>query len=52
MQEIGYELQVVAACQHSDMLVDQLLKLLREGPHGAVLDGGAAMVTPEAMLSY
>jgi len=37
---------------NSDMLVDQLLKLLREGPHGAVLDGGAAMVTPEAMLSY
>jgi len=49
MQEIGYELQVVAACQHDDVLVDQLLKLLGEAPHGP---GEAAMVPPEAILTY
>jgi hypothetical protein len=52
MQEVGYELQVVAACQYGDVLVDQLLKLLGEAAHGAVLEGEAAMVLPEAMLTY
>jgi hypothetical protein len=47
-----YELQVVAAGQYGEVLVDQLLELLGEGPHGAALDGEAAMVTPEAILSY
>ena len=49
MEEIGYELQVVAACQYGDVLVDQLLKLLGEAAHGAVLEGEAAMVLPEAI---
>jgi len=52
MQEIGYEVQVVAACQHDDVLVDQLLKLLGEAPHGPILEGEAAMVPPEAILTY
>ena len=52
MQEIGYELQVVAACQHGDVLVDQLLKLLGEAAHGAVLEGEAAMLLSEAILTY
>jgi hypothetical protein len=52
MQENGYELQVIAACQHTEVLVNQLLKLLGEGPHGAVLDDWAAMVTSEGILTY
>ena len=45
-------LQVVAACQHGDVLVDQLLKLLGEAAHGAVLEGEAAMLLSEAILTY